>query len=147
MSWKWSNVPIPEVHLVGLVTGIILHLYSPLSLFAEPWIGHAVGWPVAAAGVLVAAWAVKTVEGMDIAAPTKLIAEGPYAYSRNPMYVAWTVISLGIAFIANTLWVLALLPVVVVVTHFFVILREEHSLDREFDEEYRQYRIGIRRYL
>ena len=147
MSSRWSNVPIPEVHLAGLVAGVILHLVWPLSLFTETWIGHAFGWSVVAAGILVVVWAVRTVAGIDVEAPTRLISEGPYAFSRNPMYVSWTAINLGIALITNTMWVIALLPAVVVIARYFVILREEYALEQEFGDEYRQYRTRIRRYF
>lgn len=140
-------MPIPEVHLVGLVAGIILHLFIPSRLFQRSWVGHAIGWPVLAAGVFVAAWAVKIIEAMDIAAPTKLISTGPYAFSRNPMYIAWTLINLGVALAANTIWVIALLPAVLAVTHFFVIPREERSLEQKFGDEYREYQASVRRYL
>lgn len=147
MRWRWSNVPIPEAHLVGLIAGIILHLFVPVKLFQRPWAGHAIGWPVVGAGVFVAAWAVKSIQGMDIATPTRLISTGPYAFSRNPMYVAWTLIDLGIALAASAIWVIALLPAVIAGSHFFDILREERSLEQKFGDEYREYQARVRRYL
>ena len=54
MNWKWSNVPIPEGHVAFLPAGIILNLFVPLKLFSLSWPGHLFGWPLLAAGILVA---------------------------------------------------------------------------------------------
>ena len=133
--------------MVGVVAGIALHLFVPLRLMPMAWIGHAVGWPLAVAGVLFAAWAVRVVEDMNIEAPTRIISTGPYALSRNPMYVAWTLVNLGVALIGNMAWPVIFLPAVLIYTHFFAILREERFLDQEFGDEYRQYRARVRRYF
>ena len=147
MRWKWSNVPIPEAHLIGLVAGIALHLFIPLRFFPEPWVGHALGWPLVVAGVLAAAWAVRTVADMNVAAPTRIVSKGPYALSRNPMYVGWTLVNLGVGLVVNSVWPVAFLPGVLIYTHFFAILREERFLEREFGDEYRQYRARVRRWF
>ena len=147
MRWRWSNVPIPEAHLIGLLAGIVLGLFLPLRFFARAWVGHAAGWPLAAAGVLIAAWAVHVIENMSIEAPTTVVSSGPFALSRNPMYVGWTLLSLGVALAANSIWPVAFLPGVLVYTHFFVIRREERFLAQEFGDAYREYGARVRRYL
>jgi protein-S-isoprenylcysteine O-methyltransferase Ste14 len=147
MHWKWSNIPIPEAHVVALMAGMVLHLFAPLRLFSTSWIGHAVGWPLIVAGLLTVGWAVWAIEDMDIGLPTKIISTGPYAFSRNPMYVAWTLISLGLSLAANTLWPIVSLPGALIYTHVFVIIREERALERSFADEYRRYRAKVSRYL
>ena len=84
--------------------------------------------------------------GIDLERPNQLIDNGPYALSRNPMYVAWTVGYVGVAMVAGTAWPLLLLPVVVVATQV-VVVREERSLERRFGAVYRNYRSSVRRYL
>jgi protein-S-isoprenylcysteine O-methyltransferase Ste14 len=75
-----------------------------------------------------------------------LVDSGPYAFSRNPMYLAWTVGYVGVALVAGTAWPLMLLPVVLAVTQV-VVMREERFLERRFGDAYRSYKTSVRRYL
>jgi protein-S-isoprenylcysteine O-methyltransferase Ste14 len=131
---------------VGLRTGILLYVITSWRLSWPAWIGHALGWPLILAGLGLAAWAVRAAADVDLERSNQLVRSGPYAFSRNPMYVAWTVGYVGIAFVANTAWPLVLLPGVLLVTHLAVI-REERSLEGRFGAEYRNYTTSVRRYL
>jgi protein-S-isoprenylcysteine O-methyltransferase Ste14 len=145
-AWRWSNIPIPEAHLVGLGTGILLQVVTPWRL---PWparIGQGSGWPLILAGLWLGAWAVRATAGVDLERPNQLVDSGPYAYGRNPMYIAWTAGYIGVALVAGTAWPLPLLPVVLVVTQVMV-LREERSLERRFGDAYRSYKASVRRYF
>jgi protein-S-isoprenylcysteine O-methyltransferase Ste14 len=97
-------------------------------------------------GLWIVAWAVRAAADLDLAQPGKLVRGGPYAYSRNPMYLAWTLVYAGIACVVNTVWPLLLLPLVLLVVHVTVV-REERSLERRFTDAYRSYRTSVRRYL
>jgi protein-S-isoprenylcysteine O-methyltransferase Ste14 len=145
-GWRWGNIPIPEAHLAGLGTGILLQVVTPWSLPWPGWIGHVVGWPLILAGVWLGAWAVRTAAHVDLERPHQLIDSGPYARGRNPMYLAWTAGYVGIALVAGAAWPLLLLPVVLVLTHA-AVMREERSLERSFGAAYRNYRASVRRYL
>jgi len=92
-------------------------------------------------------WAVSEVRQIYVEEPTKLITTGPYALSRNPMYVAWTKLQLGVSFVVNTAWPVVFLIGAILYTHFFVVPREERDLERRFENEYRRYRKDVRRYL
>jgi protein-S-isoprenylcysteine O-methyltransferase Ste14 len=131
---------------VGIGTGILLQFVTPWSLPWPAWIRHGCGWPLILAGLWLGAWAVRAAAGVDLERPNQLVDSGPYAYSRNPMYVAWTLGYVGAAMVAGTAWPLLLLPVVLVVTHV-VVLREERSLERYFGAAYRNYKMSVRRYL
>ena len=145
-SWRWGNIPIPEAHLVGLGAGVLLQVVKPWSLPWPAWIGQACGWPLVLAGLWLGAWAVRAAARVDLERPTQLVHGGPYAFSRNPMYLAWTAGYLGIALIAGTAWPLLLLPAVLVATQV-AVLREERSLERRFGAAYRTYKTSVRRYL
>ena len=145
-AWRWGNIPIPQAHLAGLGTGILLQVATPRSLPWPAWIGHACGWPVILAGLWLGAWAVRAAAGVDLERPNQLVQSGPYAYGRNPMYVAWTLGYVGAALVAGIAWPLLLLPVVLVVTQV-VVIREESSLERSFGAAYRNYKTSVRRYL
>jgi protein-S-isoprenylcysteine O-methyltransferase Ste14 len=131
---------------VGLGTGILLQVVTPRRAPWPAWIGHGAGWSLILAGLWLGAWAVRAAAGVDLERPNQLVDSGPYAYGRNPMYVAWTVGYVGVALVAAAAWPLLLLPVVLVVTHAMV-LREERSLERRFEDAYRSYKTSVRRYL
>jgi protein-S-isoprenylcysteine O-methyltransferase Ste14 len=131
---------------MGLGTGILLQVVTPRRLPWPAWISHGCGWPLILAGLWLGAWAVRAAAGVDLERPSQLVQSGPYVYSRNPMYLAWTLGYVGAALVAGTAWPLLLLPVVLVVTQF-VIMREESSLERCFGAAYRNYKASVRRYL
>ena len=147
MMWKWSNVPIPPQHLLGLISGAILQLVLKQKLLAVPWVGVVIGLTLIALGVGLAGWSVYTAGETEVEKPTQLLTRGPYSVSRNPMYVAWTLKYLGIGLVANSLWIVALLPIVVVFTHFVDVRREERFLEKQFGDAYLQYKGQVHRYF
>jgi protein-S-isoprenylcysteine O-methyltransferase Ste14 len=145
--WSWRNVPIPEAHLAFLILGALLQKIAPLGSNRRLPLALPAGWFMVLVGLLLSGWAVRSAGEMDIQAPERIIRSGPYAFSRNPMYLAWTSIYLGIAWLANVLWLVLFFPLLLGVTHFLVILPEERELERRFGDEYRQYQGHVRRYI
>ena len=76
-----------------------------------------------------------------------LIVEGPFRFSRNPLYVSLTMFYCGIALALDNVWMLALAVPAVAVMHHGVILREERYLQRLFGAEYERYMASVRRWL
>ncbi|NJC97271.1 MAG: isoprenylcysteine carboxylmethyltransferase family protein [Anaerolineales bacterium] len=144
---KWKNVPVPPIHVVTLILGIAMQVWLPLALWQAGWQRQVTGWSLLLTGVLLALWATTAFEDMDSEKPGKVITSGPYAFSRNPMYVAWILIYLAIAILVNTWWLIVLVPIPLLVTHFYDVQREERRLEEKFGEAYRQYRSRVRRYL
>jgi hypothetical protein len=85
MRLKWSNVPITEAHIAGIVAGIILQFAYPLSINWQPWIGYLLGGMAIAFGALLAGWAFIAAADLDIEAPSEILMTGLYAFSGNPM--------------------------------------------------------------
>lgn len=78
---------------------------------------------------------------------TRVMSHGPYAYSRNPIYVGFCFVAAGIGLSQNSLWMtLSFLPSAFVVFQL-AIVREEKYLEKKFGEEYRRYREKVRRWL
>ncbi|UTF55172.1 methyltransferase family protein [Natronosalvus rutilus] len=146
--WRWANVPVPESHVSGLLAGMVAHALNPVRLLENQRLARSAGWGLTGIGLLIIGWAVRTVGELELngGKPTALVTTGPYAFSRNPMYVGWTALYLGIALLLNTAWLLVVLPVVLSTVHL-VVRREERSLEREFGDVYRAYRRDVRRYL
>ena len=79
--------------------------------------------------------------------PRALVAAGPYAISRNPMYVCLWIVLAGEVLLASS-GRLALYALAVVVANvLFVRLYEEPTLRRAFGAEYDAYRTRVRRWL
>lgn len=152
--WHWStvpvpvpvSVPVPEPHVAGLLAAIALHLVRPWRLTDHRRLAPAAGVSLAAAGIALAGWAVQAVGDADCGTPTALVTTGPYAFSRNPMYVAWTLLYAGVGLTINTAWVFLVAPPVLATTHS-VVRREERELERTLGEDYRDYRREVPRYL
>jgi protein-S-isoprenylcysteine O-methyltransferase Ste14 len=145
-SWRWDNVPLPEPHLVGILLSAALHLARPWRLPGSRRLYSGVGWTLVGAGVAISAWAVRAASDVDLERPSALVSTGPYAISRNPMYVSWTSLYVGGALITRNSWMLLSLPLVGGIINR-VVLREEHALEGAFGEEYFRYRKLVRRYV
>lgn len=77
----------------------------------------------------------------------ELVAKGPYRFSRNPMYVGLTIMTVGIGLLADNVWMLTMLPVTLIVLSKFVIQREEVYLRSEFGASYEEYQQRVRRWI
>ena len=144
---KWSNVPIPIAHILGIALGGILQLVFPKMIFQFQWIGYVLGFLLLGVGIGLSAWAVLEAGTTNIESPDNLITSGPYSFSRNPMYVGWGLIYLGVALTMDSVWILALFPLVFAATHFMDVLKEEQFLREKFGDEYLDYQSRVRRYL
>src|SRR5881394_1331489 len=141
----------PLLYGVALAAGLLMQWLAPrpiLSSNAHYWAGGV----LLASGVLLAIWGRRVMEqaGTNVnptLPTTALVAAGPFRFSRNPLYVALTLIYVGLALLTNALWVLVLIVPVLFVTHYGVVRREERYLEARFNDAYREYRSRVRRYL
>jgi protein-S-isoprenylcysteine O-methyltransferase Ste14 len=78
---------------------------------------------------------------------TAIVRTGPYRFSRNPIYLAFSVFQLGVAICANSGWLLATLTPALALIHYVVIPREEQHLERKFGAQYLDYKASVRRWL
>jgi protein-S-isoprenylcysteine O-methyltransferase Ste14 len=141
----------PLLYGVALAVGFLLHWIAPrpiVSSNAGLWVGGA----LLASGVFLAIWGRRVMEqsGTNVnptLPTTALVAIGPFRFSRNPLYVALTLIYVGLALLANALWVLVLIVPVLLILHYGVVRREERYLEAKFGDAYRAYRSRVRRYV
>jgi protein-S-isoprenylcysteine O-methyltransferase Ste14 len=78
---------------------------------------------------------------------TTIVRTGPFRFSRNPIYLAFSLLQLGIALWMNSLWLVLTLLVAVAVMSLVVIPREERYLEARFPSEYSAYKASVRRWL
>ena len=144
LSTAWGRLPLPAEHAVGMVVGLLLH--RDVGRRRLPAAAAPVGWPLVVAGVALNAWAVAARGGEAIEHPSVLVTGGPQAWTRNPMYVGWTLLHVGVGLLARSPWVLATWPVSFALVHRSV-LREERGLAQRFGREFTDYRTQVPRYV
>jgi protein-S-isoprenylcysteine O-methyltransferase Ste14 len=147
MKWKVNNIPLPEAYLAALFAGALLHRLRPQPITPAAGLRRTSASANLLLGTLLAAWSVASAGESRLDQPQALVTTGAYRFSRNPMYLAWTFLSSGMALLVNSLWMLAALPFAFLHTHFIEIPREELLLSEVFGEQYEQYRRRVGRYL
>ena len=76
-----------------------------------------------------------------------LVTDGPFRFTRNPLYIAAAGVYLGVALWVDGLIPLLLLAPVLLLLHWAIVLPEERYLEAKFGEPYRAYRAQVRRWL
>ena len=68
-------------------------------------------------------------------------------FSRNPIYLAFSALQVGIALCVGSLWLLITLVPALALMSLWVIPREERYLEARFSSEYLSYKSSVRRWL
>jgi protein-S-isoprenylcysteine O-methyltransferase Ste14 len=141
----------PAVYLGSIGLGLLAHLFWPVAFLSASG-----SVPIGVMGVLAAGTlfvsAVRTLRRAGTPIPgnrptTAIVRTGPYGFSRNPIYLAFTLFQVGLAAWINSLGVLlALLPALAFMG-LVVIPREERYLEARFPSEYLPYKREVRRWL
>jgi protein-S-isoprenylcysteine O-methyltransferase Ste14 len=142
------------VYLGAFLAALLLQEWVDLRLTAAPiraWQWTA-GLVLATGGAILFFWSLrlflKAGTGlMPDQAAARLVTSGPYRLSRNPQFVGFSAVYIGLALVMNVLWPILLLPLVVVITNATVIRLEERYLTRVFGDTYTRYQRQVRRWL
>jgi protein-S-isoprenylcysteine O-methyltransferase Ste14 len=141
----------PLVYLGSIAVGAILQSAWPVFLLPRGMsrrLGAAV--VLLAIGLFLSAVRTFRVAGTPVPGnrpTTTIVRTGPYRLSRNPIYLAFSLLHLGIALWVNSLWLVLTLLAAVAVMSFVVIPREERYLEARFPSEYSPYKASVRRWL
>ena len=141
----------PLLYVVPLAAAWLIESAAPTMLRlgpGQPFVGMA----LVACGVALMGWAVVTFRrrGTTVipwAAVNALATDGPYRFTRNPIYLGDAVAYLGAALWLDSAWALAALPVILVATYRLVIRHEESYLGATFAGAYAAYRRRVRRWI
>src|SRR5918998_2086375 len=108
MSANLGPVRPPLVYLGSILLGLLLHFAWPL-----PLVQHPVGALIGACGGLISVGlfitAVRTFLTAGTPLPgnrptTTIVRTGPYRFSRNPIYLAFSALQVGVALWVGSLW-------------------------------------------
>jgi protein-S-isoprenylcysteine O-methyltransferase Ste14 len=146
--------PPPLFFVIGILAGWMLDRYwhpMPLSRFGGSAI-KPLGWILLALGIILAAWGITTFRHAKTAinphgSASQLVTQGPYRFTRNPMYTGLTFQYLGVAALLDSGWPIIVLPIVLLVLVRTVISREEAYLKDAFGADYGAYTARVRRWL
>src|ERR1051326_7978762 len=76
-----------------------------------------------------------------------IVTEGPFRFTRNPLYVGGTAAYIGLGLGFNLAWALILLVPMLFLLSWGIIRREERYLEKKFGETYLAYKTRVRRWL
>jgi len=97
---------------------------------------------LAVAGLLVRAWASGYLRKNE-----ELTTAGPYAHTRNPLYLGTFLLGIGVAVAGGSVWFLVLFMLFYFVIYFPVILAEAETMRRLFPESYPNYSLHVPLFL
>ncbi len=141
----------PLLLLAAIGIGWVADVVWPWSVFPA-LLEHTLGLPLMGAALVLFVLAVRTMNRAETPIranrpTTTIVRSGPYRASRNPIYLSFVMLHLGLALWMNSPWLLATGVVVVVVLARGVIPREEQYLTARFGDAYLEYRAAVRRWL
>lgn len=143
--------PPPLIYVATFLTSLLLNTRRPLLFLPSP-LKNMLGTSLigTAATILFFSFREMRRAGTNVnpeLPATALVTQGPFQFTRNPLYLSVTLIYIGLATLVNTLWAIFLLPVPLFITQRYVIEREERYLEDKFGGNYTQYKARVRRWL
>jgi protein-S-isoprenylcysteine O-methyltransferase Ste14 len=152
---KAGGIPWPPlIYVTAIAISLILHEVYPLPWFSSPMsdILVPVGWLALLAVVALIATAIRTMTKAKTplnpnAMPEHLVTNGPFAVTRNPMYLANTLLLLGVGLVSGITWFLPLALIAAFITKKVAIEKEERWLADKFGKRYRDYAKRVRRWI
>ena len=149
------GVLVPPPMIYAAVFGLATFIQSkfPIKLaFLRSGQSHIFGWLliVLTAGILLPSlwrfWNSKNTL-ITIKPATSLQTSGIYAFTRNPMYLGLMILYIGLACFSGNCWTFLLIPLIFMIVQKYVIAREENYLERTFKDEYKNYKMRVRRWI
>lgn len=143
----------PLIWLMCAVTsGLVQHfiIFPSHMMRDEVSLPLGIALSVAAVALLIWAGSVLKMAGTNVN-PSQpaltIVRNGPYRFTRNPMYLALCLLQVSLAFFLND-WISLLFVIpLALVLHFGVILREERYLEAKFGDPYLALRRDVRRWI
>jgi protein-S-isoprenylcysteine O-methyltransferase Ste14 len=143
---------MPPIYvLIAILSMIAIHFLYPVALIIPaPW--NLLGVIPTALGVVLNLVADRTFHKAKTTVkpfeePSALVTDGVFRISRNPMYLGFVLILVGIAVLLRSLSPYLVVVVFVILMQNEFIGAEELMLSRKFGEQWQAYRRQTRRWL
>lgn len=150
LKYPW----LPLLYGGACVLALFLEFYiSPSAIPAlQGMMPVLAGCLIATAAVALDLWAVNTM--MTSQTPVRLdrcaqrlVTEGPFRYTRNPIYLSYTLLMIGGGLILQNGWMLMAAPITALVTTLIAIRNEEMHLLVRFGVDFERYCRQTRRWI
>jgi protein-S-isoprenylcysteine O-methyltransferase Ste14 len=147
-----NTLPWPPILFVGaLVAANLLTWATPLGM---PTISLAglMGWALLLAAIGLIGWSFLTFRAARTTVlphrrSDALIDGGPFALSRNPIYLGEAILLGGLGLLNASIWYWLVIPAFMIAVTRMAILREEAHLEARFGDAYRAYKARVRRWV
>jgi protein-S-isoprenylcysteine O-methyltransferase Ste14 len=145
------RIPAPTLAIIHITMAILLGWLAPLPIPAPAFVQWA-GLGLAALGFVLGVLALiefRRVRAVrDPKKPTQsLVISGIYRYTRNPVYLGFAFMLIGLPLSMGNYWGVILVWPLVTFTNNLVIKQEETYLKKEFSAQYLEYSSRVRRWL
>lgn len=144
----------PIIYLIAIVIAAVLSYTVPLPWVPSPFsdIALAAGVLMAIAAIAVDILAMRTMSAakttvMPHRGSEHLVTKGPFSFSRNPIYLGNTVLTIAIGLVFGALWFLPAGIAAAFATQKLAIEREEKHLAVKFGKPYRDYCKRVKRWI
>jgi protein-S-isoprenylcysteine O-methyltransferase Ste14 len=141
----------PIVYLISIAIGLLAHWAWPARWLPPP-LNLPIGLVLVLTAVALFVSAVRALRKAGTPVPgdlptTAVVRTGPYAFSRNPIYLAFALFQAGLAACVNSLSMLLMGIPALALMALVVIPREERYLEARFPADYLPYKRVVRRWL
>lgn len=150
--YRPNRIPWPPLILVGVVAaGVLAGHLVPVALPDDAWhrpLGAAT--VIAGLGLDVSAMVTMARHRANILphrAATALVTSGPFAVSRNPIYLGNAILTVGLALVLGNAWLLVGAALEVALVTSLAIVREEAHLHAAFGNEFEDYKNRTSRWI
>lgn len=151
MQRSYFVVPAPILFVVVAGAATLLGRLWPLAMPDSEGLFYG-GWALIDAGTVFLLWTAwlmfwrKTTLN-PYGKPQRLLSEGPFRVSRNPLYIGMLIMYVGGGLLWGNVWFFLLMPLLVAWLQFGIIRHEEQLLRKHFGEDYIEYCRKVRRWL
>jgi len=150
-----NSIPWPPlIYCAAIAVAIILGYLVPLPWLPPPTsdILFAIGWLLVAGAIAIDVAAMRTMARhrttiMPHRRSDHLVTDGPFSFTRNPIYLGNTMLTVGIGLISGIVWFVPLALVAAFATQKLAIEREEKHLYARFGKRFRDYAKRVRRWI
>ena len=121
----WDHTPLPPETMGGIAGAVVVQVARPLRLPART---RRIGRVVVCGGLALVIAAVRERDPGSLEDPGALVTRGLHCRSRNPMYLGFSMVQVGLAGATRSAWMFAAFPVSAGLLHRSILREERVSL-------------------
>jgi protein-S-isoprenylcysteine O-methyltransferase Ste14 len=145
------RIPAPTLTIIHIIMAVLLGWLAPLPIPA-PIFMRWLGLGLAALGFVLGVLAlIEFRRGRTTADPRKptqkFVTSGIYRYTRNPIYLGFVFMLIGLPLDMGIYWGIILVWPLITFMNNLIIKHEEAYLEKKFEEQYVDYKSRVRRWL